>query len=68
MIEPWFDTCILCGRPARRAGEGLCILHDFQKLIELGGLQMRERVNRKSPRKLLATAKHLLFADIQTSK
>ncbi len=50
MIAPLFDTCMLCGRPVRRAGERLCVYHDIQFLINQGPERLRERVRKAGRR------------------
>jgi hypothetical protein len=40
------DRCVLCGRPARKPGEILCVFHDIQAQIALGYLRMIERTQR----------------------
>lgn len=46
MIEPLFDTCVICGRRTRTPGEPLCIFHDIQALIEIGAERMRHQIER----------------------
>ena len=38
------DTCMLCGMPARKQGEALCIKHDIEALIMLGYHRMAHRL------------------------
>jgi hypothetical protein len=63
MIAPMLDTCILCGRRTRKPGEGLCVFHDVQALIELGYYRTLERLNQQRVSRLSTFGAPLAVGD-----
>jgi hypothetical protein len=53
------DRCIVCGLPATKPGNGICIRHEIEALIALSYERMVERLRRKRPQrvKIFPTAK-----------
>jgi hypothetical protein len=43
------DTCIVCGRSARRPGAGICRYHEIMALIDLSYDRMLERIRKPQP-------------------